>query len=70
MFSKLLFFIDSIASFFLGFALGIMVFNPGSIMIPVMGCIGLVVVEYLRNRAIQLEMAASWERLNENTKDI
>ena len=67
---KLLNFIDSLAFFLLGFALGLMLFIPGSIIVAAMGCVGLVVVEYLRVRAIQLEMAASWERLNENTKDI
>jgi hypothetical protein len=67
---KLLDFIDSLAFFFLGFALGIVLFNPGSIFVAVMGCIGLVVVEYLRDRAIQLEIAEKWERLNEHTKDI
>lgn len=67
---KLLNFIDSLAFFFLGFAIGIMLFNPGSIIVGIMGCIGLVVVEYLRDRAIQLEIAEKWERLNEHTKDI
>lgn len=67
---KLLDFIDSLAFFFVGFALGIMLFNPGSIIVGVMGCIGLVVVEYLRNRAIQLKIAEKWERFYENTKDV
>jgi hypothetical protein len=62
---KLLDFVDSLAFFFLGFALGIMLFNPGSIVVAVMGCIGLVVVEYLRDRAIQLELAEKWERLSD-----
>ena len=67
---KLLNFIDSLAFFFLGFALGIMLLNPGSIIVGVMSCVGLIVVEYLRDRAIQLEIAEQWERLNEHTEDI
>jgi hypothetical protein len=67
---KLLDFIDSLAFFFVGFALGIMLFNPGSIMVGVISCVGLIVVEYLRDRAIQLEIAEKWERLSEHTEDI
>ena len=63
---KLLDFIDSLAFFFVGFALGIILFNPGSIIVGVMGCVGLVVVEYLRDRAIQLEIASKWEQVYQN----
>lgn len=59
-------FIDSLVFFFIGFIIGLMLFNPGGMIVAGAGCVGLVLAEYLRERAIQLEIAYRWNQIVNN----
>ena len=68
--SKIFEFIDSLAFIFIGFLIGSMLAGGGLILIaPWLTAFGIVTVEYLRDRAIQLEQEWHWDELYRKVSD-